>query len=278
MAYNPNAIFLSPSTLADFAKCPQLYYYRSVYRTPRGLKIQLINPALALGQAVHDTIEQYIKQPTDIMDKFAFVWSQITGDKGGFTSSQEEADYKARAVQMLDRFYGHPHFRMAEVYKTPSFPKFDLGSDLILTGKLDWLEKSGETYKIIDFKTGKNEEKDDSQQLPIYAVLVSGLVNSTNITACYWYLDKDDNLIDFPLPDLTQTIVYLKQQGETIKLVRQTNSYRCQSGGESCWACRDLKAIADGKGKLVTVDAVGRKQEIYILPKNQSISISNLPF
>ena len=56
-------------------------------------------------------------------------------------------------------------------------------------------------------------------------------------------------------------------------MVRQTNSYRCQSGGESCWACRDMLAVAKGKGKLVSMDPINRKQEIYILSKETPLEI-----
>jgi len=61
------------------------------------------------------------------------------------------------------------------------------------------------------------------------------------------------------------TLSLLRQKGAVIKMARQTNSFRCQSGQESCWACREMLAIAQGKGKLVSMDPVNRKQEIYIL-------------
>lgn len=279
MAFNPNAVFISPSTLADFEKCPQLYYYRSVYRTTRGLKLQQITPALALGQAVHDTIDQLVRlQPQQrtkdqLQSNFDFVWSHLSGEKGGFTT--EEEDYKKRALDMLERFWRNEHFKEAEMFKLPTFPKVDLGPDLILTGKLDWIEKEGDFYHVIDFKTGKNEEKADSLQLPIYSVLAAGILDSENIKASYWYLDKDDTLTNYQLPEISETKKLLISKGEIVQLARQTNSYKCSSGKTECYACRDMKAIAEGHGKLVTVDPV-RKQEIYILPKAE---ISNeLPF
>jgi len=280
MAFNPNAVFISPSSLADFEKCPQLYYYRNVYRSPRGLKIQLINPNLALGQAIHDVLDQFLKLPVEQRSKdellrtFELIWSLTSGEKGGFSSKEEEASYQKRGREMLSRFWANRHFQETEMVRIPSFPKAELGNDLILTGKLDWIEKEGENYKIVDFKTGKNEEREDSWQMPIYAYLVSKVLNNKNITACYWYLDKGENLTACVLPDLEKTFTYLKQKGEVIKMVRQTKSFRCQSGKESCWACRDYLAIAQGKGKLVSVDPVNRKQEIYIL--NLKSQISNL--
>jgi len=271
MAYNPNAIFVSPSSLSDFEKCPQLYYYRNVYRSPRGLKIQLINPALALGQAVHETLDVFLKYlPSQrskdlLLEKFEFIWANFSGEKGGFFSENQETDYKNRAIEMLERFWQNEHFKNTQTEKLPDFLKVDLGEDIFLTGKLDWLEKEGDLYHLVDFKTGK-EEREDSLQLSIYSVLVSHLFKTRNIKASYWYLDKDTDIVPFTLLDMDEVVSYLKNKGEIIKMVRQTKSYRCQSGGESCWACRDMVAIAQGKGKLVSVDYVSRKQETYILP------------
>lgn len=278
MAFNPNAVFISPSSLSDFEKCPQLYFYRNVYRSPRGLKIQIINPALALGQAVHDTLEIFLKLPVPersesvLKEKFDFAFGNLAGEKGGFLSPEEEKVNRDRGLEMLARFWQNEHFKSAEKEKIPEFPKVELGDNLILTGKLDWLEKEGEYYHLTDFKTGKNEEREDSQQLPIYAVLISGLFKTDKIKGSYWYLDKDEVPVDFVLPDLKDTLTYLKNKGEIVKMVRSTNSYRCQSGGESCWACRDMLAVAKGKGKLVSMDPVNRKQEIYILSKEIPIN------
>lgn len=282
MAYNPNAVFISPSSLADFEKCSQLYYYRSVYKTPRGLKIQLINPALALGQVMHDILAQFVFLPKESKNKeelfriFDIIWSGISGEKGGFSSAEEENEYKKRAESMLQRFLRNTHFLQEEPVRISGFPKVELGNDLILTGKIDWIEKEGNGYHVIDFKTGKNEEKEDSLQLPIYAFLVSKYFNTESVRTSYWYLDKNDEIVPFTLPKQQDTEDMLKKKGEIIKMVRQTNSFRCQSGGESCWACRDILAVAQGRGKLVSMDPVNRKQEIYILPK-ENLSSETTP-
>lgn len=285
MAYNPNAVFLSPSSIADFDKCPQLYFLRNVYRSPTtGLKIQLINPALALGQAVHDTLEQFTNlDPTDrtpekITAIFSSVWQNLSGEKGGFASSAEEKEHQNRALSMFDRLLAHPRLPRAVKARLPDFPKVDLGDDLILTGKLDWIEEEKDgTYHIIDFKTGQNEERDDSWQLPIYAVLAKGILRTDQVRVSYWYLDKDSDHAPKTLPDLEELVAKIKQKGQIIKLARQTSSFTCSKGpGQSCWACRDMLAIKEGKGKLVAVDTV-RKQEIYILPKTTETS-SDLPF
>lgn len=287
MAFNPNAVFISPSSLADFEKCPKLYYYRHVYKTPdTGLKIQIINPALALGQAVHDTIERFVllepsaRTKSALEEIFATVWQGLSGEKGGFGSADEEKTFRERGEAMLENFFGNDHFLMAQKAKMPEFLKAELGDDLILTGKLDWIEKVGDGYHLVDFKTGKNEEKEGSVQLPIYVVLAGKILGTDDIKASYWYLDQGKELRDFSLPDLPEFALDLKRKGLVIKKSRLTNSFVCPKG-ESCWACRDMMTVIVGKkGKLVSIDSA-RKQEIYILPKEEEKKeevASDLPF
>ena len=281
MAFDPEVVYISPSSIADFEKCPQLYYLRNVFRTVRGLKLQQITPALALGQTVHDAIDRLVKlEPGErsqnrLLEEFEWSWQAISGPKGGFTT--EESECKQRGTEMLNRFWENPHFHQALGAVIPNFPKVDLGEKLILTGKLDWVEQEGESYHIIDFKTGKNEQRSDSVQLPTYALMVHEIFNTTNIKASYWYLDKTSEMKPVELPDLQQSKVLLSQKGEIIKLARKTNSMRCQSGGQSCYACSDMLAISKGGGKLVTIDPA-RKQEIYILIKKDETTSEELPF
>ncbi len=274
--FNPNAVFISPSTLADFNRCPQLYYYRSVYRNPQtGLKIQIITPALALGQTVHDTIERFVSEVTvnktkEELDKiYEWFWQQVAGEKGGFFSFQAEKTYKERGKQMLARFFKNEHCHTVKPTKLPAFPKLEMGDDIILTGKVDWIEDKGNFLHIVDFKTGQKEERDDSKQLPIYAILTKGVLKVDEVKVSYWYLDKNDELTDFPLPDLEKEYRHLKQKGMVLKMARLSQSFRCSSGYESCMFCRDFMAVAHGKGKMVAMDTSNRKQEIYVLPPKE---------
>lgn len=294
MAFNPNAVFVSPSSLADLDKCPQLYFYRYVYRTPRGLKIQIISPALALGTVIHDTIDQFMnldpgeRKESELSRIFDLVWENISGEKGGFRSTEEEEEAKQRGSEMIKRFWGNTDFRNKVKAQFPGFPKVDIGPDLILTGKLDWIQKEKDgSYTIVDFKTGKNKERGDSYQLPIYTILVKKLMKTDDVQAKYWYLEQSEVMEDMRLPDLEEALSKIRQKGEVMQMVRQTKSYQCQSGGESCWACKGTLTVArmidsgkDGEARLVKIDP-GHKQEIYVLKSkdDQDAEVADdLPF
>jgi len=269
--YNKDAIFISYSKINDFETCPQLFYYRNIYKNPKtGYKIQLINPSLSVGGAIHDIIEEFYRNKKEdrtnklLYQIFKKFWENIKGEKGGFKDYKEEEENKERAILMLKNFYTNKEFLNKDKLKTNTFPKYNLENNLILIGKLDFVEKDNDSYIITDFKTGKNEEKETSLQMPIYALLLEGEFGTQNIKAQYWYLDSGTSPTLYNLPKKEESLNKITMWGERIKLAQKTNSYRCKSGLSSCWACRDILEISKGKGKLVWLDS-SRSQEIYII-------------
>ena len=52
------ATWVSHSSIGDFLKCPRAYYLHNVYKDPgTRRKINIVNPALSLGVAVHEVLE-----------------------------------------------------------------------------------------------------------------------------------------------------------------------------------------------------------------------------
>ena len=64
-----NAVWVSHSSINDFLKCPRAYFLRSIYRNPRGKKINIVNSHLSLGIAVHETLEGLLNYKAQ--DRFA---------------------------------------------------------------------------------------------------------------------------------------------------------------------------------------------------------------
>src|SRR5579864_3829115 len=103
-----SAVWVSNSSMSDFLTCPRLYYLRNVYKDPLSRhKINIINPALALGQAVHEVLEALSVIPvekrfaTSLLDTYETVWKKVSGKLGGFTNENEELSVKERGAQML---------------------------------------------------------------------------------------------------------------------------------------------------------------------------------
>lgn len=271
-----SAVWVSHSSTSDFLKCPRLYYLRAVYKNPAsGKKITLMTPPLALGQAVHEVIEalSMIRAEERLSEspliKLTTAWEIVSGKKGGFKNKKEEGEYRERAQQMIARVMNKPGPILKSAIKIRAdggLPYYWISEEenIILCGKIDWLEylEESDGVHIIDFKTGKWEENEESMQLPIYYLLASNTQKRKVEKASYWYLDKSDDLVEMKLPDLENACEAVMKVAKRIKLARQLNRFKCPQGG--CRYCMAMEQVAKGKGEKVGESEFG--QEIYILP------------
>lgn len=267
------AVWVSHSSMSDFLTCPRLYYFRSVYKDPiTGHKISRMEPALALGGKVHDVVEGLSVLPAEerlsvsLVKKFDTEWEKVTGKKGGFKSKEEEDEYKERGRAMLRRIEENPGPILNKAIKIKQeLPNYWLSEEegIILCGKIDWLEYLPDTdsVHIIDFKTGRHEESDESLQLPIYYLLVTNTQNRDVTKMSYWYLNQDNAPKEVPLPDPSESRARVLDVAKRMKLARQLDHFKCPQNG--CRYCVPLEEISKGKGELVGTS--NYNQDIYII-------------
>lgn len=126
---------------------------------------------------------------------------------------------------------------------------------------------SSDSVHIIDFKTSKAEEKDESMQLPIYHLLVHNTQKRPVSKASYWYLQLHDDLVPKELPDLEEAYDKVLEVALQIKTARQLNKFACpQPNG--CYACKQMEAIIRGEGEYVGVDEYNA--DVYIASGTES--------
>lgn len=270
-----SATWVSHSSISDFLKCPRSYFLRNVYKNPKtGHKMAIVTPPMALGSAVHEVIESLAVLPTEerlkisLVKKLDPVWLKITGKKGGFKNHKEEMEYKERAIQMLINLQEDPGPILEKAIKIKSkmnLPHYWLNEEdgIILCGKIDWLKynEKDDSVHIIDFKTGKNEEKEDSLQLPIYLLLAENTQTKKVSGVSYWYLDQDGGLTEKKLPNIKESYEKVYKVAKRIQLARKINHFKCPKDG--CYACRPYERILKGEGEFVGVSDT--RQDIYIL-------------
>ncbi len=275
-----SAVWTSHTSISDFLKCPRAYFLKHVYKDPKtNHKVKVMSPALALGQAVHDTLESLSvlskdeRFDTPLMDRFEESWKKISGKRGGFLDELTENQYKNRGREMIVRAYNHPGpLKRLAVKIQQDLPYFWLSEEenIILCGKIDWLEYLPETdsVHIIDFKTGKVNEDKDSLQLPIYHLLVHNCQKRKVDKASYWYIGRDDTLTEKELPDLEEAHQKVLAIARKMKLARQLKKFTCLKRDEGCFACRPMEAVVAGDGELIYVDDFN--YDVYILPNLDS--------
>jgi len=277
------SVWVSHSSISDFLKCPRLYYLRNVYKSKVGnRKMTIMTPPLALGQAVHDTIEPLSHLPREerfkkpLLEIFVEMWKKIEGKKGGFKSKEQEDEFKERGIGMIERVSKNPGLLLNKAVKIQpqtekdklsnfDLPYFTLSEqdNIILCGKIDWLEylENDDSVHIVDFKTGKNEENEESLQLPIYLLLAKNCQKFNVSKASYWYIDHEDLPSGVNLPNEELAKENVLQVAKRVKLARQLNLMECQKGG--CYACLPFEAILRGLGERVGVS--GTNQDIFVL-------------
>ncbi len=273
------AVWVSHSSIGDFLKCPRAYYLHNVYKDPKtGRKINIVNPALSLGQAVHTTLEGLKNIPVeerltrDLLTDFEQAWGSVSGKKGGFKTEIEEAESKARGKAMIERVIKNlgpiakKTVRIKEGHNGMP-PNFFLSEEenIILCGLIDWIEyvEEDDSIRVLDFKTGKYDENEESLQLPIYLLLLNALQSRKVSGASYWYLDRDDKPVSMPLPDPSEAREKVLSVAVRVKEAREKKNYNCPRGDKGCFACKPYESILNGKAEYLGVGGYG--QDMYIL-------------
>lgn len=272
------ALWVSHSSISAFLECPRAYFLKNIYKDPKtGHKIKLMSPPLALGQAVHEVIESLSEIKTDLrfqkplLEKFEDAWKKVSGKNGGFFDKDTEFKYRSRGEEMLRRVIKNPGpLGELAVKINMDLPHFWLSEtdNIILCGKIDWLKYYPDTnsVEIIDFKTSRHEEGEDSLQLPIYHLLVHHCQNREVTAASYWYLDSSDELTPKKLPDLQESEEKILKIAKRMKLQKSLGKFDCPHGENGCRACRPYESVIKGEAEFVGLD--NYKADVYVLNKS----------
>lgn len=269
-----SALWISHSRINDFKTCPRAYYLKYLYRNPKNNhKMKLMTPPLALGQVVHDVLDSLTVLPlkerfkVSFVEKLHILWEKIEGKKGGFMDSSIEQQYKSRGEAMVLRLMKNPGpLAQLAVKLKMDLPYFWLSEEknIILCGKIDWMEYLSDTdsIHIIDFKTSKHEEQDDSLQLPIYYLLAKRCQSRYISKMSYWYLEREDGIIQKELPDETRVLREIEDRALEIQLAHKLNRFKCHQP-DGCYSCKPYELLLKGEGEFVGVN--NYKEDVFVL-------------
>jgi DNA helicase-2/ATP-dependent DNA helicase PcrA len=156
---------LSASDIDTYRICPLKYKFARVFRIPQEPTIHQ-----RFGIALHQVLERFHSTGggtlDDLMELFDASWR-----RNGFGDSDDELQFRARAVEALASYWREQEASDAEpVWFERSFA-FKLGPHL-LRGRVDRVDKHPDgSYELIDYKTGKaktEQQLREDVQLSLY--------------------------------------------------------------------------------------------------------------
>lgn len=180
---------MSPTALNTYLKCPYKFKLNNLLRVPRAKA-----PYLAFGTAVHQALENFNQNfiKTEKLPQKQFLLTQFEKalNKEILTPKEAKERYK-KGIEYLDKYYQ----RYKDEFIKPAFAEKYLGygnyriavDDIPIVGKvdkIDWLDKTARTVKVIDYKTGapktrgqikgttKYSDGEYKRQLVFYKLLV----------------------------------------------------------------------------------------------------------
>lgn len=302
-----NAVWLSHSSVSDFLKCERLYYLRNVWKNSNGRKINIVSPQMSLGSAVHGVIEPLATLSSqereniikgehieNLQSKFENIWKKYSGLMGGFENAEEEKEYKERGIKMIQNVIDNPGpiiKKTVKFYNGDFIPNIYLSEtdNIILCGLVDWVEylEDKDMLRVIDFKTGLRDEKEESMQLFIYKILVESLQKRKVENGAYWYLDRDkfykikeilDEDVEEVKNKLSEIGLQIKEKKSARTAQEMEGNFKCKYGyaGEGCKYCSEVELIYKSDKSLLSADesalvkylGVGEyKQDLYFVKK-----------
>lgn len=153
--------------LSMFLECPLKYKFYYIDELKEYCKPK---PYHSMGISIHRSLEAFFKQSTRSLDVLHSLLRKHWV-REGYATREEERMWGLKALSMLKGFHESSNIDINPLLLEEEFSV--LFSDFTLTGRIDRVDKEGEEYEVIDYKTGgkmTKEEADKDLQMTIYAI------------------------------------------------------------------------------------------------------------
>ncbi len=188
---------LSYTDMNSFDLCPMRFYFSKILRMPSPS-----GPQLVFGSVIHSILEEGGKRliageevSVDmLLSEFESRWHHVVLDDPDRKERlrQKAKDHLANFVAMQSKMSG----KTVDVEK--SF-KFVVG-DTQVRGKIDRVDQTPDGIEIVDYKTGKRDNKKlkSDLQLPVYSMACRELYGKYPAKVTYMFLTEDEPFSQSP--------------------------------------------------------------------------------
>jgi DNA helicase-2/ATP-dependent DNA helicase PcrA len=158
-------LMLSASDIDTYRICPLKYKFARVFRIPQEPTIHQ-----RFGIVMHQVLERFHTEDDGSLERLRELF-EISWRRSGFGDSDDELQFRERAVEALERYWRQNQASEAEpVWFERSFA-FKIGPHL-LRGRVDRVDRHPDgSFELIDYKTGKAKTEDELRedvQLSVY--------------------------------------------------------------------------------------------------------------
>lgn len=225
-------IVWSASSLKMFLECKRRWYFSKIMKLKEHT-ITKLPKSYELGNIIHSILKDYYEGEEKDIDKLFLKYRS----ENPFLILDLEV-YKSKIKEFLDRDKEHLETRTIVGLEQNFNTTFN---DIKITGVIDRVDKVGDFYEVIDYKTSKSLKVDTLKtyetscdfQLEFYYIAVANLYNTKNIEAKYCDLFencfKKEEFLEEKLSRLENIFEDIKEQSkERINFCKTENLQNCE--------------------------------------------------
>ncbi|QKF60080.1 PD-(D/E)XK nuclease family protein [Aliarcobacter lanthieri] len=225
----------SASSLKTFLECKRRWYLKYILKLKEHTISRLPKP-FELGNIIHKILEEFYKNSQRDLKNIDELFLKYKSDNPFLILDLEVYKQKIEAFIKFDK----ERLKNREIIEIEK--KFNTNfNDFKITGVIDRVDKFGDTYELIDYKTSRNlkidtintYEKSCDFQLEFYFLAIKDLYKVSNIRAFYCDLFenslKEEVVLEQKLELLKTIFDSLKEQSkEIINFCKTEDKINCE--------------------------------------------------
>jgi len=232
-----NPVF-SISQFNTYKRCPRIYRYRYLLRIPEKPKY-----FFDFGASLHNVVEhltKMIKDGTPVSYDVALELLDKYWHSKGYKSKLDETRDYEEAKDILKTFLGEQAKLKSEIVEIEKSFETKL-DDFMIRGRIDRIDKDGDDYIVIDYKTAKRSSSErelkKDMQLLLYSVVTEEMFGKKPSKVGIWYLRPNQTkLVKVEEDDLEAIRAEMRLIVENIKAGKfdPTPGWECRNCDYDC--------------------------------------------